>query len=129
MGGRVEVMFASPPSVMPLVRGGRLRAIATGGAKRAAFLPDVPTVAEAGVPGYENTIWQALLAPAHTPAPIITRLHKELAAIAQLPDLRERLAADGTEAIGSTPQETTRFIAAEIARYTKVIRAIGLKVE
>ncbi len=128
-GGRIDVMYASPPSVMPLVRSGRLRAIATGGSKRAAFLPDVPTVSESGVPGYENTIWQALLAPARTPASVITRLHHEVAAIAQLPDLRERLAADGTDAIGSTPQDTSRFIAAEIARYTKVIKAIGIKAE
>jgi tripartite-type tricarboxylate transporter receptor subunit TctC len=129
LGGRIDVMYASPPSVMPLVRSGRLRAIATGGAKRAAFLPDVPTVAEAGVPGYQNTIWQALLAPARTPAPVVARLHREAAAIAQMPDLRERLAADGTEAIGGTPQDAARFIGDEIARYTKVIKAIGLKVE
>ncbi len=129
MGGRVEVMFASPPSAMPLVRGGRLRAIATGGTKRAAFLPDVPTVAESGVPGYENTIWQALLVPARTPPAVITRLHREVAGIAQLPEMRERLAADGTDAVGSTPQEASKFIAAEIARYTKVIKAIGLKIE
>jgi tripartite-type tricarboxylate transporter receptor subunit TctC len=129
MAGRIEVMFASPPSAMPLVRGGRLRAIATGGSKRAAFLPDVPTVAESGVPGYENTIWQALLAPARTPAPIVTRLYQEASAIAQQPDLRERLAADGTEAVGSSPQDTGRHIAAEIARYTKVIKALGIKVE
>ena len=115
MGGRVEVMFASPPSAMPLVRGGRLRAIATGGTKRAAFLPDVPTVAESGVPGYENTIWQALLVPARTPPAVITRLHREVAEIAQLPEMRERLAADGTDAVGSTPQEASKFIAAEIA--------------
>ena len=128
-GGRIDVIYASPPSVMPLVRAGRLRAIATGGSKRAGFLPEVPTVAESGVPGYENTIWQALLAPARVPAPVIARLHREVADIAKLPDLRERLAGDGTEAVGSTPQETARFIGAEIARYTKVIRAIGLKVE
>jgi tripartite-type tricarboxylate transporter receptor subunit TctC len=129
MAGRVELMIASPPSAMPLVRAGRLRAIATAGSKRAAFLPDVPTVAESGVPGYENTIWQALLAPARTPPAIVTRLYQQVAAIAQLPDLRERLAADGTEAVGASPQETGRFVAAEIARYTKVIKAIGLKVE
>ncbi|MES2562034.1 MAG: tripartite tricarboxylate transporter substrate binding protein [Pseudomonadota bacterium] len=129
MGARIEVMFASPPSAMPLVRGGRLRAIATGGTKRAAFLPEVPTVHESGVPGYENTIWQALLVPARTPAAVVARLHREVAAIAQAPDLRERLAADGTEAIGNTPAEAAKFIAAEIARYTKVIKAIGLKVE
>jgi tripartite-type tricarboxylate transporter receptor subunit TctC len=128
-GGRVEVMFASPPSALPLVRGGRLRAIATTGSKRAAYAPDLPTVAEAGVPGYQSTIWQALLAPARTPEPVISRLHKELAAIARQPDLRERLAADGSEAVGSTPKEAARHISAEIARYTKLAKAIGLKAD
>jgi tripartite-type tricarboxylate transporter receptor subunit TctC len=128
-GGRVDVMFASPPSAMPLVRSGRLRAIATTGSKRAAYLPDMPTVAESGVPGYENTIWQALLAPARTPPAVISRLHGEIAGIAKQPELRERLAADGSEALGTTPQEATRHISAEIARYTKLTRAIGLKID
>jgi tripartite-type tricarboxylate transporter receptor subunit TctC len=129
MAGRVAVMFASPPSALPLVRSGRLRAIATTGSKRAFYLPDLPTVAEAGVPGYENTIWQALLAPARTPTAVITRLHKELADIARQPEIRERLAADGSEALGTTPQAARQHIAGEIARYTKLIKAIGLKVE
>src|SRR3990172_3737864 len=127
-GGRVDVMFASPPSAMPLVRSGRLRAIATTGSKRAAYLPDMPTVAESGVPGYENTIWPAFLAPPRTPESVIARLHREIADIAKQPDLRERLAADGSEALGSTPQEAARHISAEIARYTKLTKAIGLKV-
>ena len=129
VGGRVDVMFASPPSALPLIRSGRLRAIATTGSKRAAYLPDLPTVAESGVPGYENTIWQALLAPARTPAAAIARLHREIADIAKQSELRERLAADGSEAVGSSPQEAARHISAEIARYTKLIKAIGLKVE
>jgi tripartite-type tricarboxylate transporter receptor subunit TctC len=129
MAGRIDVMFASPPSAMPLVRGGRLRAIATTGSKRAAYLPEAPTVSEAGVPGYENTIWQALLAPARTPQAVITQLHRELADIARQPEMRERLAADGTEAIASTPQEATRHIAAEIATYTKLAKTIGLKAD
>ena len=129
MGGRVEVMFASPPSAMPLVRSSRLRAIATTGSKRAGYLPEMPTVAESGLPGYENTIWQALFAPARTPAPVIERLHKEIADIARQPELRERMAADGTEAVGSTPKELAAHLAAELARYSKLIKAIGLKVE
>ena len=128
-GGRIDVMFASPPSAMPLVRSGRLRAIATTGSKRAAYLPDMPTVSESGVPGYENTIWQALLAPARTPSAVIAQLHREIAVIAKRPDMRERLAADGSEALGSTPQETAAHISAEIARYTRLTKAIGLKVD
>ena len=106
-----------------------MRAIATTGPKRAAYLRDVPTVAESGVPGYENTIWQALLAPARTPAPVVARLHRELADIAREPAMRERLAVDGTEAVGSTPQEASRHIASEIATYTKLVKTIGLKAE
>jgi tripartite-type tricarboxylate transporter receptor subunit TctC len=128
-GGRIDVMFASPPSALPLVRGGRLRAIATTGGKRAAYMPELPTVSESGVPGYENTIWQALLAPAATPQPIVTRLYRELAAIAKQPDLRERMAADGTEAVGSTPEEAARHVHGETARYTKLVKTIGLKAE
>jgi tripartite-type tricarboxylate transporter receptor subunit TctC len=128
-GGRLDVMFASPPSALPLVRSGRLRAIATTGSKRAAYAPELPTVGEAGVPGYENTIWQALLAPAAMPPPLIGRLYDAVAETAKQPDLRERFAADGTEPVGSSPHATAAFVAEETARYTKLVRAIGLKIE
>ena len=111
------------------MRGGRLRAIATTGSKRAFYLPELPTVAESGVPGYENTIWQALLAPARTPAGVVTRLHGEIAGITQLAEMRERLAAEGSEALGSTPQEAARHLASEMRTYAKLIKAIGLKAE
>jgi tripartite-type tricarboxylate transporter receptor subunit TctC len=127
--GQVQVMFASPPSALPVVRSGRVRAIATTGAKRAAYLPEVPTAIESGLPGYETGSWQALFAPSKTPRPVIDRLHHEVADIARQPEMRERLAADGSEPIGSTPQELERHIAAETARYAKLIKAMGLKVE
>ena len=129
MAGRVAVMFASPPSALPLVRSGRLRAIATTGSKRAFYLPELPTVAESGVPGYENTIWQALLAPARTPTEVVMRLHREIAEVTRLAELRERLAAEGSEALGSTPQEAARHIASELRTYAKLVKAIGLKAE
>lgn len=127
--GQVQVMFASPPSALPVVRSGRVRAIATTGAKRAAYLPEVPTAIESGLPGYETGSWQALFAPSKTPRPVIDRLHHEVADIARQPEMRERLAADGSEPIGSTPQELERHIAAETARYAKLIKAMGLKAE
>jgi tripartite-type tricarboxylate transporter receptor subunit TctC len=127
LGGRIQFMFASPPSVMALVRNGKLRAIATTGTKRAAQLPELPTVAESGVPGYQSTVWQSLLAPAKTPAPIIQRLHAEVAEIGRQPDLKERLIVDGSEVIASTPKELADHIAGEIARWTKVVKVIGLK--
>jgi tripartite-type tricarboxylate transporter receptor subunit TctC len=129
MSGQVEMMFASPPSAMPLVRSNRLRAIATTGPKRAAYLPDVPTANESGLPGYETTIWQALFAPARTSPAVVERVHREVADIARQTDMRERLSADGAEPIGSTPQELSRHLSAELARYAKLIKAIGLKVE
>jgi len=128
-GGRIQLMFASPPSVMGLLRGGKLRAIATAGTKRAAQLPEVPTVIESGLPGYQNTIWQALLAPGRTSKTVIDRLHGEIAGIIKQPELLERLQADGSEPIGSTPSELAEHISAEIARWTKVVKAIGLKPE
>ena len=127
--GQVEMMFASPPSAMPLVRSGRVRAIATTGARRAAYLPDVPTVVESGVPGYETGSWQALLAPGRTSPAIVDRVYREIADIAKQQEMRDRLAADGSEPIGSTPHELARHINAEIARYSKLIKAIGLKLE
>jgi tripartite-type tricarboxylate transporter receptor subunit TctC len=126
--GQVQVMFASPPSAMPLVRSGRVRAIATTGSRRAAYLPEVPTASESGLPGYETGSWQALFAPAKTPRPVIDRLYREVAEIARQPEMRERLAADGSEPIGSTPQELAQHIAAETARYAKLIKTMGLKV-
>ena len=106
-----------------------MRAIATTGAKRAAYLPDVPTAIESGLPGYQTGSWQALLAPAKTPPAIVDRIYREVAEIAKQPEMRDRLAADGSEPIGSTPQELTEHLRAEIARYNKVIKAIGLKLE
>ncbi len=127
--GQVEMMFAGPPASMPLVRSGRLRAVATTGSRRAAFLPEVPTVAESGLPGFESTIWTALLAPARTPATVIARVHREIADIARQPELRERLSADGLKPVGNPPRELADYISTEIARWSKVLKAIGLKVE
>jgi tripartite-type tricarboxylate transporter receptor subunit TctC len=128
-GGQVEMMFASPPSAMPLVRSGRVRAIATTGPKRAGFLPDVPTASESGLPGYQTTSWQALLAPARTPPAVIDRLYREVADIARQPEMRERLAADGSEPIGGTPRELADHLALETARYSKLVKVLGLKAE
>ncbi|HEX2829376.1 MAG TPA: tripartite tricarboxylate transporter substrate binding protein [Burkholderiales bacterium] len=127
--GQVEMMFASPPSAMPLVRSGRVRAIATTGAKRAPYLPDVPTAMESGLPGYQTGSWQALLAPVKTSPAIVDRVYREVAEIARSQEMRDRLSADGSEPIGSTPQELAEHLRAETARYNKVIRAIGLKLE
>jgi len=129
VSGESELSFASMPSVLPLVRSGRLRAVAVTGQKRWPNLPDLPTVAESGVPGYESAVWQAMVAPAKVPQAIVDRLHREVAQIARLPDLRERLMADGSEPLGTSPQELADFLAREIAKWQKVVKAANLKAE
>jgi tripartite-type tricarboxylate transporter receptor subunit TctC len=129
ISGRISLMFASMPSAITHVRSGRLRAVAVTSAKRAAAAPDLPTVAESGYPGFETSAWQGLLAPAATPRNVIDRLHgAALEAIAR-PLMRERLAADGAEAVGSTPQALSVFVKSEIAKWSQVVRAAGIRAE
>ena len=129
ISGRISLMFASLPSAITHVRSGRLRAVAVTSAKRVSAVPDLPTVAESGYPGFETSAWQGLLAPAGTPSNVIDRLHgAALQAIAR-PLMRERLAADGAEAVGSTPQALSAFVKSEIAKWSKVVRAAGIRAE
>src|SRR4051812_13612849 len=121
LGGRVQVMFNSAVSILPQVRSGKLRAIAMTAAKRSSAMPDLPTVAESGVPGYEAASWYGVLAPARTPSPIVGRLNAEIVAIARMPDVRERLAADGADPIGSSPEAFAAHIKRELARWARVI--------
>jgi tripartite-type tricarboxylate transporter receptor subunit TctC len=121
LGGRVQVMFNSAVSIMPQVRAGKLRAIAMTATKRSPAMPDVPTVAESGVPGYEAASWYGVLAPAKTPRSIIMKLNGEIVRIAQLPDVRERLAGDGADPIGSSPEAFAAHIKRELARWARVI--------
>jgi len=110
--------FASMPSAMPLVRGGKLRMMAVTGAARWAALPEVPTVAESGLPEFETSNWQALSAPAKTSADIVN--------LAKALEVRERLIADGLEPMGTTPRELDEHVAREIAKWAKVAKAAGL---
>src|SRR6185503_7804786 len=111
MGGQVQVSFASMPSAITQARQGRLRAVAVTGAKRTAALSEVPTVAESGVPGFESGSWQGLFAPAGTPAAIIGRLHREVAAVVHLPEIVAQIAKDGSEPVGSTPEAFAKYVA------------------
>ena len=129
LAGHVSLATATMLTGLPHVKSGRLRCLGTTGAKRAAVLPDLPTVAEAGVPGYEASQWYGVLAPAQTPKEIITRLHAGLTRILQAPDMRERLAADGTDPVGSSPDEFARYIKAELTKWAKVARDAGIKQE
>jgi tripartite-type tricarboxylate transporter receptor subunit TctC len=126
IGGQVQVMFANVVAVLTHIRTGKLRALATTGAKRAAATPDIPTVIESGVPGYVVTSWFGLLAPARTPQPHIVKLNGALQTALHDRETIDRLAADGAEPAPGTPDAFARHIASELATWGKVIRASGL---
>ena len=128
MGGRVDFAFADP-SVLTLVKSGQLRALAVTTPKRYAAAPDVPTVAEAGLPGFQATNWYCMLAPAATPKPIISRLNSEIVKILDKPEIRAKLLEQNIEASSSTPEELGGYLRDDIARWTTVVNAAGLKTE
>jgi tripartite-type tricarboxylate transporter receptor subunit TctC len=123
LGGHVPLLFLTVVSSLPQVKAGRLRGLGVSGAKRLAIAPEFPTIAESGLKGFEVSGWYGILAPAGTPAPVITRLNTEIVAILRSPELKERLAADGSEAVGSTPQEFADHLNREIAKWGKVVKA------
>jgi tripartite-type tricarboxylate transporter receptor subunit TctC len=127
VAGRTQASSAGTPPLLPHVKSGKLRVIAVGGAKRISVVPDVPTVAEQGYPGFETTQWYGLNAPAKTPPAIIKRLSDEAAKAAKQPSVAERFAVDSAEAVGSTPQEYAEFITREQARWGEVVRKAGIK--
>ncbi|CAN7275436.1 tripartite tricarboxylate transporter substrate binding protein [Pseudorhodoferax sp. LjRoot39] len=122
MAGQVPVFFGSLASSLVYIQSGKLRAVAVTGKTRAAVLPQLPTVSEAGLPGYEVYEWNAMFVPAGTPAEITTRLSKELAAVLKEPEVRKRLEATGAEVIGSTPAELDSFRKAELAKWTQLAK-------
>lgn len=127
VGGHIEMVFAGVPALLPLVRSGRLRALAIGSLKRFVAMPEVPTFDEAGVPGYEATNWFGLMAPVKTPREIVMRLNTEIGKILGGPDLKDRFLNEGLEAKGGSPEDFGRFIRAEIEKYAKVVKMAGLK--
>jgi tripartite-type tricarboxylate transporter receptor subunit TctC len=129
LGGHVSFMFANLAPTVPHLKSGRLRALAVTSAKRTSAMPELPTMAEAGLRGYEATAWFALLAPAKTPAAVIGKLNAEAVSILQLPDVKERLASQGADTMPGSPAELDRYIRAEIPKWTKVIRESGARAE
>jgi tripartite-type tricarboxylate transporter receptor subunit TctC len=129
IAGHVSLATATMLTGLPHVKSGRLRCLGTTGAARAAVLPDYPTVSEAGVSGYEASQWYGVLAPAQTPKEIITKLNADLVRILQAPDMKERLVADGTDPVGSSPDEFARYIRSELAKWGKVARDAGITPE
>ena len=129
LSGEISLYFGNMPTVIRQARDGKLRALAVTGAKRSPAAPDIPTVAESGVKGYEVTAFYGLSAPAKTPKPILDRLHAETVKAINSPDVREKLQGLGAEPVGNTPEQYAAFMQNEIAKWTKVIRAAGIKGE
>lgn len=129
VAGEAAVGFATTPSCLHQIQAGRLRGLAVSSAERSPYLPDLPTVAEAGVSGYETTAWYGMLVPTGTPAEIIARLNAETAKVLTMPDVKSRLDATGMVPKSSTPEELRRHIHEEIAKWAKVVRALDLRVE
>lgn len=125
VAGRISVMFDNIVPAMPQIRTGQLKPLAVSSLKRSPVLPDVPTVAESGLPGFEAVSWIGLLAPAGTPQPILDRIHKDTLAVLALPDVRERLGATGAELSPGTPAEFNTFINNEIAKWAKAVKSSG----
>ena len=129
ISGQVTMTFTSIISGTPHIKSGRLRALAVTGAHRSPALPEVPTMVESGVKGYESSTWYGLLAPKATPRAIVMKLNREVVAIVNLPEVKSHLLAEGAEPVGNTPDEFGDIIKADIAKWGKVIRAAGLRAE
>ena len=129
LGGQVQMMFAVAASVALHVKSGKLRGLAVTTARRSAAFPDLPTIAAAGVPGYESVQFSGLLAPARTPRPIIVKLNAEIRRVLLAPESKERLANSGVEVIASSPEQFSASMKADVARFGKVIRSAGIKEE
>lgn len=129
LAGEAQVLFGSVASSMPHVKGGRLKALATTGAKRSKVAPELPTIAESGFPGFDVGSWYAFLVPAKTPAPVVKRLHAEAVKAVGLPDVQKAMSRQGLEVETSTPQELAKRISAETTVWAGVIRDAGIKAE
>lgn len=129
IAGNVAVTAAAIITTLPYVRAGKLRALGVTSASRVAAAPDIPTIAEGGLPGYETVVWYGLLAPSGTPQDIIVRLHKESVSVLRSQESKDRIATDGAEVVASTPEEFTAFINSETVKWAKVAKAAGIKPE
>ncbi len=127
LGGNIQLIFATAASSISHIKAGKARALAVTTAKRSALVPDLPTVAEAGLPGYEANNWNGFLVPAKTPRPVVNRLNKEISTALLLPDIKDFLFKQGLDAAPGTPEQFAKYMKSEYAKWTKVIRAAGIK--
>jgi tripartite-type tricarboxylate transporter receptor subunit TctC len=129
ISGQIEMLYSTILQASPHLKSGRLRALAVTTAKRSQSMPELPTMAQAGVPGYEVAGWYGVVAPAKTPRPVIVRLNQEMVRALKMPDVAEKLAADGSEPVGSTPEAFGAHIRAEVAKWRKLIQQVGIRAE
>ena len=129
LGGQVQALFGSMPAVLAQAKAGRLRPLAVGTPKRSPSLPDVPSVAESGYPGFDASLWLGFFAPKGTPAPILKRLQTELTGIAQSPEMKEQFERNGASSLTTSPAELTKLLKTETDKYSKVIKAAGIKLQ
>ena len=129
VGGHADLMLNSIPPVMPQIKAGRLKLLGISSAKRSPQLPGVPTISEAGVPGYEAIIWFGLLAPAATPREIVAKIGQAVTALVRSPEMRERFAAQGADAIGSGAQEFARFLQSDMEKYARIVKLSGARAD
>jgi tripartite-type tricarboxylate transporter receptor subunit TctC len=129
IGGQIQLMFDNLASSLAQVRAGRIRALAVTTAKRSALAPDLPTIAESGLPGFDISTWFGIFVPANTPPEIVDRLHSEFTRALAMPDIRDKMLALGAEPVGSRPGEFSAYIRTEADKYARVIKASGAKVD
>jgi len=129
LGGQISMVFGGVPGAAPHIRSRKLRALGVTGATRSPAFPDLPTIAEAGVPGYEVTLWYGVLAPAGTPAPIVTTLNRTLVRALDAPETRERMSGEGAEPAPAAPEQFRAFIKSEIGRWASVLKASGIRAQ
>ncbi len=129
LGGQVQLLYSSIPSVLPYVQQGRLKALAVGSAQRLTSLPNIPTIAESGVPGYDAYSWVGMIAPANTPNEIVMRLHREIVDILKLKDVEEKLNQQGAVPVGDTPEQFSAYITTEIRKWGAVVKSANIKVD
>jgi len=129
IAGQIQFMFPTVLAVAPHIKTGRLRSIAVTSAKRSIAMPELPTIAESGVPGFEAVSWNGVMTPAGVPPAIIAKIQTDVVHALQAPDVRDKLAADGAEPVGNTSEEFTKLIRHEVDKWAKVTKAAGLKPE
>ncbi len=129
LSGRIQVVFATMPSVMPHIRSAKLRGVAVTSLERSQLFPDVPTISEAGLKGFQSGTWQGIFVPRGTPEPVIRLLNREIVAIVKLPEVRKRFDSEGGVPVGNSPQEFAVWLKAEIAKWAKVVKAANISLE